>query len=445
MENREIYIAGSDLFLLKSIKEGLGQISDYNIQIFNDYKDAVNKISKTTSILVLDTTKISEDIFNLLSSVKNQNLCTSVIIISDSEDFRALVKLFKEGVSDIIHNEENVPERVVNSVGKIIRNRVVEDCYAKSINGIIERYRFDKIIGESLEMQKVSDSLKKVIDTNINVSLHGEIGTGKEMIAKIIHYNSERKFKPFISVDLRTISEEVRDIKLLGKDSSITADKTNQIGILERANGGTIFIEGFEDVNEGFQIYLQKILYNKEIIRVGGVELIPLDIRIIISYNHSLAELVSLGKINELQYFRTMGMPIEIPSLRQRGADIIILAKKFIKDFTSSNNMKAVRLNLDAQEKLIHHPFPGNVQELKSVVELATVMCSNNTITEDDIKFSTYNKISDFLVEEKTLKDYTRGIVKHFLTKYDDNVLLVAEKLDVGKSTIYRMIKNNEV
>ncbi|MCK5907571.1 MAG: sigma-54-dependent Fis family transcriptional regulator, partial [Flavobacteriales bacterium] len=320
-----------------------------------------------------------------------------------------------------------------------------ETDYSKFKNVIIDKYNFNKLIGESQEIQKVYNSIEKIIDTNINVSLHGEPGTGKEMVAKVIHYNSERKLMPFISIDLRAIKYDARDVELLGVDNSVRDDKNNQIGFLERANGGTIFIEGFEDINERFQFYLQKILQNKEIIRVGGIESIPLDVRIITSYNHSLSELVKQEKVKELQYFRTMGAPIEIPPLRQRGNDIIILAKKFINNFTTSNNMAVVTLNLDAQDKLINHPYTGNVQELKAVIELATVMCNNNTITEDDIKFNSTKGISDFLLDEKTLKDYTRGIIKHFLTKYDDNVLLVAEKLDVGKSTIYRMLKNHEI
>ncbi len=140
-----------------------------------------------------------------------------------------------------------------------------------------------------------------------------------------------------------------------------------------------------------------------------------------------------------------MGVPIDIPPLREREFEVILLAKKFIDSFVASNNLDPISLNSDAQDKLMNYPFTGNVQELKAVVELATVMSSNNIITDNDITFNSSNNLSDFLFEEKTLKDYTRGIIKHFLDKYENNVLLVAEKLDVGKSTIYRMIKNNEI
>lgn len=445
MEDRGIFIVGNDLLFSKSIKEEIGQNSNHKIEIFNNHQDAISKVSKTTSIVILDTIDIDEPISDILINIKNVNLATLVIIISDDKSPKTIVNLLKKGAYDYVIKNGNTPSKVAKIIHEICDNKTFETDYSKFKNVIIDKYNFNKLIGESQEIQKVYNSIEKIIDTNINVSLHGEPGTGKEMVAKVIHYNSERKLMPFISIDLRAIKYDARDVELLGVDNSVRDDKNNQIGFLERANGGTIFIEGFEDINERFQFYLQKILQNKEIIRVGGIESIPLDVRIITSYNHSLSELVKQEKVKELQYFRTMGAPIEIPPLRQRGNDIIILAKKFINNFTTSNNMAVVTLNLDAQDKLINHPYTGNVQELKAVIELATVMCNNNTITEDDIKFNSTKGISDFLLDEKTLKDYTRGIIKHFLTKYDDNVLLVAEKLDVGKSTIYRMLKNHEI
>ena len=445
MKDREILIIGSDLLFSKSIKEEIGSSSNHKIEVFNNHQEAINQVSKSTSIVILNSIGIDDSTTNILISIKNANPEALVLIISEDKSPKTIVSLLKNGAYDYIIKDENTHREIAKIVHDIIDNKNLETDYSKSKNVIIDKYNFNKLIGDSQEIQKVYDSIKKILGTNINVSLHGEPGTGKEMIAKVIHYNSDRKFMPFISIDLRAIKYDARDVELLGVDKSIRDTKNNQIGFLERANGGTIFVEGFEDINEKFQFYLQKIIKNKEIIRVGGIESIPLDVRIITSYNHSLTELVKHKMIKELQYFRTMGIPMEIPPLRQRGNDIIVLSKKFINNFTNSNNMDIVSLNLDAQDKLINHPYTGNVQELKAVIELATVMCNDNTITENDIKFNSTKEISDFLLDEKTLKDYTRGIIKHFLSKYDNNVLLVAEKLDVGKSTIYRMLKNHEI
>ena len=445
MENNVIFIIGSDLLFLKTLKEKLEIYSDYKISIFNNQEDAINEISKSTSVVIIDSIGIGEQVSDIITSIKKENSDTNTIIISENKSPNIIVELLKGGAYDYIIKDDDTSNKIAKIISKINDNNSIESDFSKFKNIIIDKYNFNKLIGESQEIQKVYNSIKKIINTNINVSLHGELGTGKEMIAKVIHYNSERKYMPFISIDLRAIKYDTRDVELLGVDRSIRDDRNNQIGFLERANGGTIFIEGFEDIEDRFQFYLQKILQNKEIVRVGGIESIPLDVRIITSYNNSLSDLVTHKKINELQYFRTMGAPIDIPPLRERGKDIIILATKFINNFISSNKMKDVVLSLDARDKLINHRYSGNVQELKAVIELATAMSENGIITDNDIKFNRAKSISDFLLDEKTLKDYTRGIIKHFLNKYDNNVLLVAEKLDVGKSTIYRMLKNHEL
>jgi len=445
MDDNVIFIIGSNHLFSKELKEKIEINSDQKIIIFNDQQNAINEISKSTSIVILNSISLDEPSSEIIEKIKRKNPDINIIIISENKSPNIIIESLKNGVYDYIIKDNDTPNKIAKVVFEIRDNKSKETDFSKFKNIIIDKYNFSKLIGESLEIQKVYNSIKKIINTNINVSLHGEPGTGKEMIAKVIHYNSERRYMPFISIDLRAIKYDARDVELLGVDRSVRDDKNNQIGFLERANGGTVFIEGFEDIDNRFQFYLQKILQNKEIIRVGGIESIPLDVRIITSYNNSLSDLVAHKKINELQYFRTMGAPINIPPLRERGKDIIILATMFINKFTSSNKMEPVTLSLDARDKLISHRYSGNIQELKAVIELATVMCNDSIITDNDIKFNRAKSISDFLLDEKTLKDYTRGIIKHFLNKYENNVLLVAEKLDVGKSTIYRMIKNHEI
>ena len=445
MDDSNIFIIGSDLLFSKSLKKKIEINSEHKISVFNNHEDAIAEISKFTSIIIFNSIGFNESSATIIANIKIENPDTNIIIISDDKSPNVIVNLLKNGAYDYVIKDEDTPSKIAKIASEISNNKTIETDYSKFKNIIINKYNFNKLVGESLEIQKVYNSIEKIINTNINVSLHGEPGTGKEMIAKVIHYNSERKYMPFISIDLRAIKYDSRDVELLGVDRSVRDDRNNQIGFLERANGGTIFIEGFEDIEDRFQFYLQKILQNKEIVRVGGIESIPLDVRIITSYNNSLSDLVTHKKINELQYFRTMGAPINIPPLRERGKDIVILATMFINSFTSSNKMESVILSLDARDKLINHRYSGNVQELKAVIELATVMCNESVITDNDIQFNRAKSISDFLLDEKTLKDYTRGIIKHFLNKYENNVLLVAEKLDVGKSTIYRMLKNHEI
>ena len=192
------------------------------------------------------------------------------------------------------------------------------------------------------------------------------------------------------------------------------------------------------------QAKLLRVLQEKELVRIGGSETIKLDVRIIVATHRNLAEEVKKGNFREDLYYRLLGLPIELPPLRDRGNDILLLAKHFLKEFSHENGLGKLTLTNEASDKLLRYSFPGNVRELKSIVELASVLAEDGTIGEDDINFNSIQKEDAFISEEMTLKDYTYTIIKHFLSKYDNNVQLVADKLDIGKSSIYRYLKELE-
>ena len=177
----------------------------------------------------------------------------------------------------------------------------------------------------------------------------------------------------------------------------------------------------------------------------AGNEIIKVDVRLIVATNKVLSEEVQKGNIREDLYYRLLGLPIDMPPLRNRGDDIVILAKYFLDEYAKENKVVAPVLSAKASEKLLKYPFPGNVRELKAVIELAAVLTNDNTIQESDITFNSAHGTSDFLIEEDTLQGYERKIIKFYLQKYNNNVLLVAKKLDIGKSTIYRMLKSNQI
>ncbi|MGB0432613.1 MAG: sigma 54-interacting transcriptional regulator, partial [Bacteroidia bacterium] len=187
------------------------------------------------------------------------------------------------------------------------------------------------------------------------------------------------------------------------------------------------------------------VLQERELTRVGGNTTIKINARIICATHRDLKGEVEKGSFREDLYYRLLGLPIHLPPLRDRDNDVLILAKFFTDEFCKANGMEKVTFAQAAQKKLLEYPWPGNVRELKAVVELCSVMCNDNIIEEEDISFHNTGKSTDFLMEELSLRDYTNKIIEHFLHKYDNNVVKVAEKLDMGKSTIYRMIKNGEI
>jgi DNA-binding NtrC family response regulator len=166
---------------------------------------------------------------------------------------------------------------------------------------------------------------------------------------------------------------------------------------------------------------------------------------LIIATHKDLAQEVKHGTFREDLYYRIIGLPIELPPLRERGNDTLLLTKHFMDLFIKDNKMKPIALSKEAKDKLLKYPFPGNIRELKSVMDLACVMCENNEILPDDLTFNSINNTDFFLSEEKTLKEYTAEIILHYLKKNRNDVLKTAKKLDIGKSTIYNLIQSSEI
>jgi DNA-binding NtrC family response regulator len=193
-----------------------------------------------------------------------------------------------------------------------------------------------------------------------------------------------------------------------------------------------------------FQAKLLRALQEKEIIRIGSNKPVKVDCRIIVASNKDLLEEVKKGNFREDLYYRLIGLPIHLPPLRERENDVLILAKFFIDHFSSENDLPHKMLSAAAQKKLLYYHFPGNIRELKSTIELAVTLSSGKEIESDDIILHSSDNTTEILNEELTLREYERRIVDTYLKKYDNNAKLVAQKLDIGLSTIYRMLKEDE-
>ena len=216
-----------------------------------------------------------------------------------------------------------------------------------------------------------------------------------------------------------------------------------RLGKFEEANGGTLFLDEIGEMSLTLQTKLLRVLQEKEITRIGSNTPIKINCRIIVATHRNLKEDVKNGTFREDLFFRLYGLIIDLPPLRDRGKDVLILAKYFMDAFCKENQLPKKTLSDDAQQKLMAYSFPGNVRELKSVIELAIVLSNSNIITSDHINLSSSDIIAETLSEEMTLREYDLKIIKKYLQKYDGNMKLVAQKLDIGLSTIYRILKEN--
>lgn len=442
----KIFVVEDDPAYTKFLKYVLSLNPDFEVETFTSGKECLNNLHKNPAVITLDYSLPDMAGEKVLHEIQNYDPNISVIIVSAQEKIGTAVELLKLGAYDYITKDQETKERILNSINNA-RNKTSLikqiDTLKKEIS---EKYEFEKsIVGSSPSIRKIFALLEKACSTNISVSISGETGTGKELVAKAIHYNSKRKNKPFVAVNIAAIPRELIESELFGHEKgAFTGAMTRRIGKFEEADGGTIFLDEIGDMEGSLQAKLLRVLQEREVTRIGGNQVIKLDVRIVAATHRDLGEEVKAGKFREDLYYRLLGLPIHLPPLRERGNDVILIAKHFLDQFTKDNQMPKFKISQEAQEKLLQYAFPGNIRELKSIIELAAVMASDQEIKPQDISFNSSTRVESFLHQEMCMQDYMYRIIRHFLNKYDNNVLEVAKRLDVGKSSLYRYIKEME-
>ena len=447
MEQFKIFIVEDDPWYGEILGYHLSLNPDHEIHRYLTGKDCLSNLSKKPGLITIDYSLPDMNGVELLKKIKQQNPEIPVIVISGQEDVSTAVDLLKQGASDYFIKDDNTKELVWNAVNRVKDHQSLVKEVEDLKEELGQKYEFDKAIkGNSPSILKIFSLLEKASRTNINVSITGETGTGKEVVAKAIHYNSERKKKPFVAVNMAAIPRELIESELFGHEKgAFTGAQNRKAGKFEEANKGTIFLDEIAELDLSLQSKILRVLQEREVIRVGGNEKVALDVRIIVATHKNLADEVKKGTFREDLFYRIMGLPVNLPPLRERGNDILLLAKYFLDEFTKANKLGSISISPEAKEKFMKYPYPGNVRELKAVIDLSAVMCDGKQIEPADIYFASSNSNEISVSEEKTMKEYTSDIIIHFLRKYDNNVIKVADKLDIGKSTIYKMIQNKEI
>ena len=442
----KIFLIEDDAFSGEALKYHLKLNPDFDVHLFKTGKECLTNLYLKPDIICLDFGLPDTTGDKLMAKIQETNNKIPIIIISGQEEIEVAVSFLKAGAKDYIVKSEHTKDLLWNAIIKIRENLDLVHEVEELKELLEQKYSFEKtIIGQSDAIKKVFIKVNKAINTNINVSITGETGTGKEVVAKAVHYNSERKNKPFIAINMAAIPKELMESEFFGHEAgAFTGANTRNVGKFEQANGGTIFLDEIAELDFNLQSKLLRVLQEREVVRLGGTAKIKFDARLIIATHKDLAHEVKKGNFREDLYYRIMGLPIELPPLRERGNDSLLLAKHFIDLFIKDNKMKAISLSKEAKDTLIRYPFPGNIRELKSVIDLACVMSDGKEILLDDLTFSSINTTDFFISEEKTLKEYTAEIIAHYLKKNNNDVLKTAKKLDIGKSTIYNLIKPSE-
>lgn len=447
MQRYKIFIVEDDEWYGQFLHYHISMNPDYDTELINSGDQLLKKLSENPSLITLDFSMPTITGDKLLIEIKKQLPHIPVLIISGQEDISTAVQLLKEGAYDYIVKNENTKDQLRVAIQNALEHQSLKQEVQYLREKIVEKHEFSTLIkGESSELQAVFQLMKKAAMANINVSITGETGTGKELVAQAIHYNSKHKNKPFVTVNIAAIPKDLIESELFGHEKGAFTGAINQrIGKFEEAQGGTIFLDEIGDMDINVQVKLLRVLQEREVTKIGSNKAIKINTRVIVATHKNLSEQVKIGAFREDLYYRIIGMPVQLPPLRERGNDIILLSDYFIEQFCEKNHFKVKTLTKEAKKQLLKHSYPGNIRELKSIIELAIVMSDDDFISENDINFNSVNHSQELLKTEMTLKEYNNQIIQYYLNKYNDNVLLVAEKLNIGKSTIYRMLKQEEL
>lgn len=439
----KIFVVEDSEWYNKLLIHTLSLNPDYEVKSFFNGKDFLNSLNESPDIVTLDYRLPDITGLEVLKRIRQENNEIQVILISEQEDINIVVTLLKQGVYDYITKSNDIKDRLLNTVQNIRNDIGLKREISSLRKEIQKKYSFrESILGESPAIKGIYELIEKALGTNITVILSGETGTGKELVAKAIHYNSKRKDKSFVAVNVAAIPNELIESELFGHEKgSFTGATFRRIGRFEEADGGTLFLDEIGEMHMNMQTKLLRILQEKEIVRVGSNKPVKIDCRIIVATNKNLKEEVKKGNFREDLFYRLLGLPIELPPLRDRANDILILARHFIEIFCNENNIPPKILSVQSQNKLLNYHFPGNIRELKSVIELAVTLSGKNEIEPGDLVLDQGDPLSVVTYEDLTLREYQLKIIKATLKKYSNDIKLVAEKLDIGVSTIYRLLK----
>ena len=371
-----------------------------------------------------------------------------VIMITAYGDIELAVKAIKKGATDFITkpwDAEKFITTILNAVklsrsrrkNEILKNR--QDQLNQDINK-----PFENIIGSSEKMKEVFSLIEKVSETEANILILGENGTGKELIAREIHKRSERAKEIFMTVDIASMSESIIESELFGYvKGAFTDAKEDRIGRFELASGGTLFLDEIGNLPLALQTKLLTVLQNRKIYRVGSSKEISIDVRLICATNNNIEDMIEQGRFREDLFYRINTIQVQSPSLKERGEDIIELAKFYLKKYADKYNKGKMMISKDAKTELMNYPWKGNVRELMHTMEKAVILADKRELNSNDLYLKT-NQTSSVNKSNK-LEDVEKRTIQEVLGKHKGNLTKTAKELNISRTTLYLKLKKYEI
>ncbi|MBS1114728.1 MAG: acetoacetate metabolism regulatory protein AtoC [Nitrospirae bacterium] len=366
-----------------------------------------------------------------------------VVIMTAFGSVESAVEAMKKGAGDYIvkpfinEDVKMTVKRLLEHKKVLLENLVLRQQLSQKFGG-------REFLGVSPQILGVFELLEKVIPTRSNILILGESGTGKGLIAEVVHYNSQRKDKPFISINCSAIPENLLESELFGyRKGAFTGATADKKGLITMADQGTLFLDEIGDMPLGLQAKILKVLETGEVFPIGETKPKYADIRLVVATNKNLEEQIQKGLFREDLYYRLNVIEVEIPPLRERKEDIDVLSRHFVDKYSKENNKKVLGITDEAMEVLLNYPWPGNIRELRNVIERAVVLAGSAMIgvaeIPEKLKLAPAGKHMQTL--KTRLEYYEEKVIKDALQAYSWNKEEVARELDVDLATLYRKIK----
>jgi two-component system response regulator HydG len=382
-----------------------------------------------------------------LQRIKQLKPDISVIMITAYGDIDLAVRSLKDGAADFVvkpwHNE-----KLLSTLSNVFKNRGQAKNTAAGLTRAKAGNSNNNMVGESEIMQDIFHKIDKIAPTDANILILGENGTGKDLIATAIHEQSLRTDKPFIKVDVGSLTESLFESELFGhKKGAFTDAREDRIGRFESANGGTLFLDEIGNISLQQQSKLLSVLQNRQVTRLGTNQSIPIDIRLICATNIPLSELANENRFRKDLIYRINTVEITVPPLRKRKEDILLLAKHFARIYAGKYLKPNIQFHASALEKLQQYPFPGNVRELQYTIERAIIMTDGETIEASDLLFSPIESSFEETNENEVLKLSTmeKNTIMKVIDKHNGNISKAAKELGLTRTALYRRLSKYDI
>lgn len=436
------------------IRESLSYVlkkEGYYVEEAPNGKEAYKKLLDESFDLVITDLEMPEmKGIELLEEIKKLNVQTSVIIITAFGSLDTAISALRNGASDYLLKPVEFDELLIK-VRRLmeVKNLLLENRILRK--EIQRNFDFTNIVGKSPAIKKIYDMIQTVAETDTTVLITGKSGTGKELVARALHYNSRRKQKPLISVNCGTITENLIESELFGhKKGAFTGAISDKEGLVKAADGGTLFLDEISELPLQLQVKLLRLLQEKEYTPVGSTSALSVNVRFIASTNRDLKVEVAEGRFREDLYYRLNIVEIHLPSLKEREEDIPLLADHFLDKYRTELNKNIKGIDSDAMRALIGYEWKGEIRELENIMERAAIFCKSEFITLKDLPevFNIKTGITDFS-KMGSLEDSVRKFEREYIYKALENNNFDKEKtadlLRVGLSTLYRKLKELEI